>query len=101
MSRVVVSTHLMLDGVMQAPGPPDEGTRGIVEHSGRDGPMEIICGRSRRRNDGPCRDAFLGRRTYGDLAAFWPTQPEEYPLTMAPRRPNEMGRSSNARGLLR
>ena len=60
MSRVVVSTHLMLDGVMQAPGPPDEGTRGIVEHSGRDGPMEIICGRSRRRNDGPCRDAFPG-----------------------------------------
>jgi hypothetical protein len=34
MSRVVVTNSLTLDGVMQAPGPPDEDLRGGFEHGG-------------------------------------------------------------------
>jgi len=34
MSRVVVFTSLTLDGVMQAPGRPDEDRRGGFEHGG-------------------------------------------------------------------
>jgi hypothetical protein len=34
MSRVVVFEHLTLEGVMQAPGRPDEDRRGGFEHGG-------------------------------------------------------------------
>ncbi len=34
MSKVVVFTNLTLDGVMQAPGRPDEDCRGGFEHGG-------------------------------------------------------------------
>ena len=34
MRRVAVTRHLALDGVMQAPGRPDEDTRGGFEHGG-------------------------------------------------------------------
>ena len=34
MSKVVVTNHLTLDGVMQAPGRPDEDRRGGFEHGG-------------------------------------------------------------------
>jgi hypothetical protein len=34
MSRVVVVTNLTLDGVMQAPGRPDEDVRDGFEHGG-------------------------------------------------------------------
>ena len=35
MARVVAFTSVTLDGVMQAPGRPDEDTRGGFEHGGR------------------------------------------------------------------
>jgi hypothetical protein len=34
MSRIVVFNHLTLDGVMQAPGRPDEDRRGGFEYGG-------------------------------------------------------------------
>ena len=34
MSKVIVFTNLTLDGVMQAPGRPDEDRRGGFEHGG-------------------------------------------------------------------
>jgi hypothetical protein len=34
MSRVVVNNSVTLDGVMQAPGRPDEDLRGGFEHGG-------------------------------------------------------------------
>jgi hypothetical protein len=34
MRRVVVINNVTLDGVMQAPGRPDEDTRGGFEHGG-------------------------------------------------------------------
>ena len=45
MSRVVVYNHLTLDGVMQAPGRPDEDRRGGFEHGGWATPVQ-------RRGDG-------------------------------------------------
>ena len=34
MSRIVVTNHVTLDGVMQAPALPDEDPRGGFEHGG-------------------------------------------------------------------
>lgn len=76
MRRLVVSEFLTLDGVMQAPGSPDEDRSGGFEHGGwqmgfgDDVQMHNI-GEAVARTD-----AYLfGRRTYQIMAAHWPHQP--------------------------
>jgi dihydrofolate reductase len=75
MARVVVTNHLTLDGVMQAPGRPDEDRRGGFEHGGwaQPGNDEVM---SRVMGEGMARGGslLLGRRTYEDFAGFWPNQ---------------------------
>ena len=82
MSRIVVFEHLTLDGVMQAPGRPDEDLRGGFEHGGwarprSDASMGSAAGES-MANIGAL---LLGRRTYEDFYAYWPNQPEPNPFT--------------------
>ena len=82
MSRIVVFEHLTLDGVMQAPGRPDEDLRGGFAHGGwarprGDAVMGSVAGES-MANIGAL---LLGRRTYEDLYAYWPNQPEPNPFT--------------------
>ncbi|HEY6693497.1 MAG TPA: dihydrofolate reductase family protein [Solirubrobacteraceae bacterium] len=75
MSPVSVVTHVTLDGVMQAPGRPDEDTRGDFDHGGWAVPyFDEVLGRAmgeRMTSDGAM---LLGRRTYEDFAGFWPKQ---------------------------
>ena len=70
MSKVVVFTNLTLDGVMQAPGGPDEDRRGGFEHGGWAAPYAAMAqaGES-MANVGAL---LLGRRTYEDFYAVWP-----------------------------
>jgi dihydrofolate reductase len=82
MSKIVVFEHLTLDGVMQAPGRPDEDLRGGFAHGGwarprGDAVMGSVAGES-MANIGAL---LLGRRTYEDLYAYWPNQPEPNPFT--------------------
>ena len=75
MSRVVVINHLTLDGVMQAPGRPDEDQRDGFAHGGwaqpnNDEVMAKVLGEGMAQG-GPL---LLGRRTYEDFHAFWPKQ---------------------------
>ncbi len=81
MGRVVAVVHLTLDGVMQAPGRPDEDVRGGFEHGGwsapyRDEVMNRVMGKG-MASDGAL---LLGRRTYEDFADFWPRQ-DDNPFT--------------------
>jgi dihydrofolate reductase len=81
MARVVVTEHLTLDGVMQAPGRADEDERGGFEHGGwglpyGDRVMSEVLGAGMAR-DGAL---LLGRRTYEDFASFWPKQ-KDNPFT--------------------
>jgi dihydrofolate reductase len=82
MRKVVVIEHVTLDGVMQAPGRPDEDTRGGFEHGGwaQDRADEVM-GRKmgERMQGGPL---LLGRRTYEDFFSFWPKQTDN-PYTEA------------------
>ena len=81
MRRIVVVEFLTLDGVMQAPGEPDEDRSGGFEHGGwqRDY-FDDTLGASilggLKETDG----FLLGRRTYETFAAHWPNQPPEDPL---------------------
>src|SRR2546422_4043254 len=72
MSKVVVFTNLTLDGVMQAPGRPDEDRRGGFEHGGWATPYSAM---AQAGNSMSSTGALLlGRRTYEDFYAFWPNQ---------------------------
>jgi dihydrofolate reductase len=78
MRRLIVTTFLTLDGVMQAPGGPDEDRDGGFEQGGWsvnfwDDRMAEAMG---RWMSVPF-DLLLGRRTYDIFAAYWPTAPEE------------------------
>jgi dihydrofolate reductase len=72
MSKVVVFTNLTLDGVMQAPGRPDEDRRGGFEHGGWATPYAAMA----QAGNGMANTGalLLGRRTYEDFYAVWPNR---------------------------
>jgi dihydrofolate reductase len=75
MGRLVVVNNVTLDGVMQAPGRPDEDTRDGFAHGGWAVPyfdevMGEVMGRPMTRPGA----VLLGRRTYEDFASYWPKQ---------------------------
>jgi len=72
MSKVVVFMNLTLDGVMQAPGRPDEDRRGGFEHGGWATPYATMeaTGASMAYTGA----LLLGRRTYEDFYAVWPNR---------------------------
>jgi dihydrofolate reductase len=75
MRKVVVFTSLTLDGVMQAPGRPDEDTRGGFEHGGWALPYnDEVMGKVLAENMAGAGPLVLGRRTYEDFYGFWPRQ---------------------------
>lgn len=74
MGKIIVFTNLTLDGVMQAPGRPDEDRRGGFAHGGWAAPYGAMQS-SAIAESLPSMDALLlGRRTYEDFYAFWPKQ---------------------------
>jgi len=78
MRRLIVSTFLTLDGVMQAPGGPGEDDDNGFAHGGWsvnywDDRMGEVMGEAM---SAPF-DLVLGRRTYDIFAAFWPHASEE------------------------
>jgi dihydrofolate reductase len=82
MSKVVVTNHLTLDGVMQAPGRPDEDRRGGFEHGGWAQPYgDAVLGSVMGEGIARSGALLLGRRTYEDFAAFWPKQEDDNPFT--------------------
>jgi dihydrofolate reductase len=73
MRRLVVQTFLTLDGVMQAPGGPEEDRSGGFAHGGWSVPhwdeaMQEVVGEAM----GKPFDLVLGRKTYQIFAAHWP-----------------------------
>ncbi|MBC6461416.1 dihydrofolate reductase family protein [Actinomadura sp. HBU206391] len=77
-SRLVVSTFLSLDGVMQGPGGPGEDDSNDFPHGGWLAPhvdegFGRIMGEVFDRADG----MLLGRRSYDILSGHWPNVPDE------------------------
>jgi len=76
MAKILVVNHVTLDGVMQAPGRPDEDTREGFAHGGwaiarSDGEVAAKIGERMVAGE----NAFLfGRRTYEDFFAVWPAR---------------------------
>jgi dihydrofolate reductase len=75
MAKVLVFTSLTLDGVMQAPGRPDEDTRDGFAHGGWALPYnDAVMGRVTAEGMADAGPLLLGRRTYEDFYGFWPHQ---------------------------
>ncbi|MGC0331850.1 dihydrofolate reductase [Streptomyces sp. SAI-170] len=72
--RIVISEFISLDGVVQAPGGPQEDTDGGFAHGGWTHPFfdpEVVGGAF----DAAMREAdalLFGRRTWATMAAAWP-----------------------------
>jgi dihydrofolate reductase len=81
MRKVIVTEFLSLDGVMQAPGDPDEDRSGGFPHGGWqmryfDDVFAEMAFESMKETGG----FLFGRRTYEIMAAFWPSQPDDDPF---------------------
>lgn len=75
MRKLIVSTFASLDGIMQAPGGPEEDPTGGFKFGGwivgyGDESMDL----SDSGFDGKDRELLLGRRTYQIFEAYWPYQ---------------------------
>ncbi|MET1012691.1 MAG: dihydrofolate reductase family protein [Actinomycetota bacterium] len=78
MRKLVVSTFLTLDGVMQAPGGPEEDESGGFEHGGWSvNYWDDLMGQVKSEEFNVPFDMLLGRRSYEILGAYWPSAPEE------------------------
>jgi dihydrofolate reductase len=73
MRKLVVNTFLTLDGVMQAPGGPEEDATGGFTHGGWVFPhWDEGAGEEMGQFMGKPFDLLLGRKTYEIFAAYWP-----------------------------
>jgi dihydrofolate reductase len=75
MRKVIVNMNLTLDGVMQAPGRPDEDTRGGFKHGGWAAPyFDPVMASAAAEGIAQSPDMLFGRRTYQDFYAVWPNR---------------------------
>ena len=77
MRQLIVGSFITLDGVMQAPGGPEEDQEGGFEHGGWsfgywDEQMQNVMGEWMSQPF----DLLLGRKTYEIFAAYWPNTDE-------------------------
>ena len=78
MRKLIVSTFLTLDGVMQAPGGPEEDDSGGFEHGGWSvNYWDDLMGEVKSEEFNVPFDMLLGRRSYEILGAYWSSAPEE------------------------
>jgi dihydrofolate reductase len=81
--KIVVFESVTLDGVMQAPGRPDEDRRGGFTDGGWAAPYaDEVMGKQAAEGMATTGGILLGRRTYEDFYGFWPKQTDN-PFTEA------------------
>jgi dihydrofolate reductase len=80
MRRLIAIEFVTLDGVVQAPGGPDEDRSGGFTHGGWVGPYaDPVQSTVIRRQMGLPFDLLLGRRTFEIWSPYWPAHPDVWP----------------------
>jgi dihydrofolate reductase len=80
MRKVIVLEHISLDGVIQAPGGPEEDTSGGFAYGGWISPYsDPVLGTVLRRQMYRPFDLLLGRKTFDIWEPFWPQHADEWP----------------------
>jgi dihydrofolate reductase len=84
MREIVVLSFISLDGVMQAPGGPEEDTSGGFQFGGWTAPLsDETSGKLMLEQMSMPFDLLLGRKTYDIFAGYWPNQEPENPVASA------------------
>ena len=80
MRKVIVLEHISLDGVIQAPGGPEEDTSGGFAYGGWISPYsDEILGTALRRQMNKPFDLLLGRTTFDIWEPYWPHHADAWP----------------------
>lgn len=75
MRKIIVLTFVTLDGVMQAPGGPEEDTSSAFNYGGWTVPyFDDYLGSVMGEQMGRPFDLLLGRKTFEIFASYWPQQ---------------------------
>ena len=85
MRKVIVQEWMTLDGVVQAPGDPDEDTSGAFQHGGWSLPyFDEVAMKWSLETIATVDGYLLGHRTYEIFAAHWPNASEEEQVLAQP-----------------
>ncbi len=80
--QLVAYEFVTLDGVIQAPGGPDEDREGGFEHGGWQAPYgDAETGQLIAEHYSRVKAILLGRKTYENFAAYWSQAPADNPFT--------------------
>jgi dihydrofolate reductase len=81
MRKLAVIEFVTLDGVMQSLGSPDEDRDDGFEYGGWSAPYgDEVLGKAAGEGLAATTAYLLGRRTYQNMAAYWPAEPDSNPL---------------------
>lgn len=79
MRKIIVLSFITLDGVMQAPGGPEEDTSGGFKYGGWTAPyFDEAAGELMGKQMQPA-DLLLGRKTFDIFAGYWPEHAADWP----------------------
>lgn len=79
MRKIIVLSMITLDGVMQAPGGPQEDTSGGFEYGGWSAPFaDEASGKIMQKLMAPA-DLLLGRKTFQIWEDYWPVHTDYWP----------------------
>jgi dihydrofolate reductase len=79
--KIVVNNYVTLDGVIQAPGHPDEDRRGGFEHGGWAAPYnDEVMMRTAQEGMAKSESLLFGRLTYEKMHGAWADQPDDNPF---------------------
>ncbi|OMQ11574.1 dihydrofolate reductase family protein [[Flexibacter] sp. ATCC 35103] len=79
MRKIIVLSMITIDGVMQAPGGPEEDTSGGFEYGGWVAPYgDEVSGKIIKKQMEPA-DILLGRKTFDIFESYWPEHADLWP----------------------
>lgn len=79
MRKIIVITMITLDGVMQAPGGPEEDTSGGFKYGGWTAPFVDDNGSEFFQKNMQPAEYLLGRKTFEIFAGYWPQHADDWP----------------------
>ena len=80
MRKIIVLSMITLDGVMQAPGGPEEDTSGVFKYGGWTAPYgDEVGGKVVQKELKQPADYLLGRKTFEIWADYWPEHGDFWP----------------------
>jgi dihydrofolate reductase len=80
MRKIIVLSMITLDGVIQAPGDPEEDPTGGFRYGGWTVPyVDDFVGRTMGEQVSGSSDLLLGRKTFEIFASYWPHHGDDWP----------------------